>query len=216
MKSTIASQIFWAGIVTATAWLPQIAQAQLPLIVDDTSTGDRDPQIERDRDPSDSTAGLQVSCQALKTVVQKGDRTAVMINWSYAGFGREYTPAKRCQIVSARLQQAANRNAGTFKDLQLASGKLNSQTIVCALQSQERRCTSSNMLFTLKPENAHNPATVVQKIFTFAQDGSSALNESASDTNRVDLDLGTWERQAFARSTAKIAPTKSRTANTGF
>ncbi len=215
MKSTIVNQIFWAGIVTATAWLPQIARAQLPLIVDDPATTDRDPQIERDRDPSEPNAGLQVSCQALKTVVHKGDRTAVMINWTYAGFGREYTPAQRCQIVSARLQQAANRNGGTFKDLQLASGKLNSHTIVCALPSQARRCTSSNMLFTLKPENARNPAAVVQKIFTFAQDGSSSVNESASNTSQVDLDLGTWERQAFTPNT-KIAPTKSRTANTGF
>lgn len=193
----------------ASEWTPPLITAQSPLTIDRTYTAPRDAQIEEEIDPSitSAVADLSVNCQGLKTVVRKGDRSAVMIDWNYAGFGRDYTPAKRCQIVSARLQQAANLNGGTFKELQLASGILNAQTIICALQANQQSCTSRNILFTLKPENARNPELVVQKIFTFAQDGSSSLDESASSKGQVDLNLGKWEQQAFARKSKQARTT---------
>ena len=64
-------------------------------------------------------------------------------------------------MVSERLQQAANINGGTFKDLQLASGTVNAQPVICALQSNGTKCNRQNLLFTLKPENARNPDAVI-------------------------------------------------------
>ena len=138
-----------------------------------------------------------------------------MVSWNYDGFGREFTPEKRCQMVSERLQQAANSNGGTFKDLQLASGTVNSQAVICALQSNSNKCDRQNILFTLKPENARNPDAVIQKIFSFARDGSSSLNESASSNPSVDLNLGTWEQKAFPR-TGKITAPQRGSNDTGF
>jgi len=116
-------------------------------------------------------------------------------------------------MVSERLQQVANLNGGTFKDLQLASGTVNSQPVICALQSNGTKCNRQNLLFTLKPENARNPEAVIQKIFSFAQDGSSSLNESVSSQPKSDVNLGTWEQKAFPQSNS---PTTNRNANTGF
>ena len=168
------------------------------------------------QDANIANAGLRVSCQNLTTVVQKGDRQAIMLTWNYSGFGREFTPEKRCQIVSERLQQAANINGGTFKDLQIATGTVNSRAVICALQSNSNKCTRKNLLFTLNPENASNPDAVIQRMFSFAQDGSSSINESASARpSKVDPNLGNWEQKAFPRS-QKYAPTNRRKIDTGF
>jgi hypothetical protein len=164
-----------------------------------------------------SAPKLKVTCQDLTTLVQKGDRQAVMVSWSYDGFGKEFGPEKRCQAVSERLQQVADLNGGTFRDLQLASGTVNSQPVICALQSNSKKCNAKNILFTLKPENARNPDAVIQKIFTFAQDGTSSLNESASSTRaqKADMNLGNWEQKMFPQS-KKSTPVKRKTTDRGF
>jgi Circadian oscillating protein COP23 len=195
----------------------QLVRSQLPPIVDNTPSGliINDRSNSSDRSSNGSGSGLRVSCQGLQTIVQKGDRQAVMLSWNYDGFGREYTPEKRCQIVSERLQQAAERNGGTFKDLQLASGIVNSQTVICAL-SFHGKCNRKNMLFTLKPENARNPESVIQKMLVFAQDGSAYINESATNSRpQITNNLGMWEQKAFGQSQNSSTP-KRRTTDTGF
>ncbi len=216
MKSITKLDILLAGILTAlTISLSHSARAQSPLVVD----GNRN-DIQQEPIPpattSGATSGLRVSCQELKTIVQKGDREAVMLTWSYGGFGKDYTPPKRCQIVSARLQKAANINGGTFKNIQLASGTLNNQTVICALQSKDRACSSKNLLFTLKPENAKNPEAIIEQIFSFAKDGSSSLEESVSPKRKVNTNLGDWEQKVFAGGAKKSPTTDTNTANTGF
>ena len=213
MKLTHTTQLLLTAL-TVSVGMSQSVAAQLPPIVDTqnnltvTETPNNVPQVTA------SVSTLRVSCQDLKTVVQKGDRQAVMVNWNYDGFGQDFTPQKRCQMVSERLQQAANINGGTFKDLQLASGTVNAQPVICTLQSNGTKCNRQNLLFTLKPENARNPDAVIQKIFSFAQDGSSSLNESASNQPKSDVNLGNWEKTAFPQSQSPT--TNRRNANTGF
>jgi Circadian oscillating protein COP23 len=219
MKLISIDKLLLAVILPAIALLnPQLVQAQLPTVVNGsqtdlsvTETPKNTPQVV-----NASGSSLKVSCQDQKTVVQKGDRQAVMLSWNYDGFGKEYTPEKRCQIVSERLQQAANVNGGTFKDLQLASGTVNSQMVVCALPTNSNKCNNKNLLFTLKPENARNPDAVIQKIFSFAQDGSASINESAGRQSKVDLNLGNWEQKAFPPKSAGSAPVNRRSTSTGF
>jgi hypothetical protein len=220
MKSTTITETFLTSILTAIAILiPHLAKAQLPTIVDpQQQSGTASPDTSNNNSQQVITAAastLKVTCQDLKTVVQKGERQAVMVTWNYDGFGKEFSPEKRCQVVSERLQQAANLNGGTFKDLELASGTVNSRPVICALQAKRKKCTRQNLLFTLKPENSRNPEAVIRKIFTFAQDGSSSLNESASQQPAVDMNLGNWEQQNFP-ATKKPATVKNKSINTGF
>ena len=218
MKLITTNQFLLAYIIPAIVLLsPQLGQAQMPPVVDGnqpnltvTGTSKNVPEVT-----TASGSSLKVSCQDLKTVVRKGDRQAVMVSWNYDGFGREFTPEKRCQMVSERLQQAANTNGGTFKDLQLASGTVNSQSVICAVQGNGNKCNRQNLLFTLKPENARNPEAVIKKIFNFAQDGSSSINESASQQSTVDMSLGNWEQKAFPQST-RSSTVNRRNPNTGF
>jgi hypothetical protein len=221
MKSTIKINIILAGIVTAlTIAISPSAQAQNPLVINGKQSPSNGDDIRQEPLPTSNTAvstsRLKVNCQDLKTIVQKGDREATMLTWSYGGFGKEYTPAKRCQIVSARLQKAANINGGTFKDIQLASGPLNNQTVICALQSRDKACNSKNLLFTLKPENAKNPEAIIEQIFSFARDGNSTLDESASSKRTVNTNLGDWEQKVFAGNAKKSPASNAGTADPGF
>jgi Circadian oscillating protein COP23 len=215
MKPTFAAQILLTCLTSSLALLvPQLAKAQLPMIINNEQP-DNSPQEPPDSQTTASESSLKVTCQDLKTVVQKGDREAVMLTWNYDGFGEKFTPEKRCQIVSERLQQVANRNGGTFKDLQLAGGTLNSQVVICALQPKINKCNNQNLLFTLKPENARNPEAVIEKVFGFAQDGNSTVEESSSSKPKVGKNLGRWEQQAFSRP-SKSSATNRRNSNTGY
>ncbi|PSB40453.1 COP23 domain-containing protein, partial [Chamaesiphon polymorphus] len=210
MKLTTIAQFLLTGIIFSTAGLSSesVLAQQLPPIVDSNVRTGSTGQGSNNNIPEvivAAASSLKVSCQDFKTVVQKGDRQAVMVTWNYNGFGREFTPEKRCQMVSERLQQAANLNGGTFKELQLASGTVNSQVVICAVQSNGQRCDRQNMLFTLNPENARNPEATMQKIFTFAQNGRSSVQESTrSQPRSADLNLGNWENRAFPQANSSL------------
>lgn len=197
---------------------PSSGQIAPPTIVTPTPPPIQDatapvPSAPNSPDATVATAStIKVGCDGLQTAVHKGERQAFLFNWKTSYFGTEYTPEKRCQIVSQRLQSAADRNSGTLKGLELKSGNLNGQTVICVIESGENRCTDRNILFTLNPENAKNPQAVIAKILTFASSGSSTIDESAR--SQPTSDLGSWERKAFPESKKPSTPT--RNTNTGF
>jgi Circadian oscillating protein COP23 len=210
MKLIIATRICIAMISAVV--IPQFAQAQVPPIVDTTA-----PVVPKGTSSTDTAAvsKLAVRCQDFKTVVTKGEQQAVMMTWTTNYFGKEFTSAKRCQIVSEKLQKAANLNGGTFKGLELASGTVNYQTVICALPNGSKKCDANNMLFTLKPENATNPEAVMKQILTFAEDGSTSVEESTkSGRSKVDFNLGHWEQKAF--KVKRPSATNSNRVKTGF
>jgi Circadian oscillating protein COP23 len=178
--------------------LPQLAQAQLPAIVDSPTTP-TSPKTTSSNASEPAIAKLEVSCQDSKTIVKKGNRQATMVTWSSNYFGRDFKNEKRCQVVSERLQKAADLNGGSFQGLELASGTVNFQPVICALQNGSKKCDRDNLLFTLKPENAKNPDAVIQQMVQFGEDGSTTVEESARAQAKVDRNLGSWERKAFAK-----------------
>jgi Circadian oscillating protein COP23 len=192
--------------------LPQLAQAQLPAIVDPTTPAAPTATSSNASEPA--IAKLEVSCQGLKTVVKKGKHQATMVTWNTNHFGRDFNNEKRCQVVSERLQKAANLNGGTFQGLELASGTVNFQPVICALQNGSKKCNGDNFLFTLKPENAKNPDAVIQQIVQFGEDGSGTVEESARSKAKVDRSLGNWERKVFAKS--KSTTNSTRNIKKGF
>ena len=213
MKPIATAHILSLCLATMSVLIrPQLAHSQLPPIIDTKSP--TVPAETLKNTTTSSVARIEVSCQDLKTVVRKGDRQATMMTWNTNYFGRNFNNTKRCQVVSERLQQAANANNGTFQGMELASGKVNSQPVICALQNSRKKCDRDNILFTLKPENANNPNVVIQQIIKFGEDGSGTVNESGSGSSKVDLSLGNWERKAFPGS--KATTTLPRDVKKGF
>jgi Circadian oscillating protein COP23 len=231
MKSIAINRVLSICIATicTSTIVPQLVRAQIPTIVEPTTTpavpqgtptntnSNSNSNSNSNTNTNTNTAAaskLEVKCEDLKTVVKKGDRQATMMTWNTDYFGRNFSNAKRCQAVSERLQKAANLNGGTFQGLELASGTVNSQTAICALQNGKKKCDGDNILFTLKPENAKNPEAVIQQILKFGEDGSGSVEESARPRSKVDLNLGNWERKAFANN--RSSNSNSQGKKTGF
>ena len=114
------------------------------------------------------------------TLVQVNGRIlrSPLIVWSTHYFGAEYTPQQRCQEVSAKLTQVVAQNGGRLSNLRLSTGYVYGQAVVCYLNNASS-CDGSNVLFTLKPENARNAPGVLARLANFGRYGSgSAIPES--------------------------------------
>lgn len=212
MKLIVTTRFLHICIATVGALImPQLASAQTPAPIAPKATAV--PQTSNNANTT-TISKLEVSCQDLKTVVKKGNRQATMMIWNTNYFGKDFNNLKRCQVVSERLQKAANLNGGTFQGLELASGTVNFQPVICALQNGRKKCDRDNLLFTLKPENANNPDAVIEQIVQFGDDGSGSIEESTRSKAKVDRNLGNWERKIFA--TSRSAHTNSRNPKKGF
>jgi Circadian oscillating protein COP23 len=212
MKTIMMTQILGICIATIGAIIiPQLAQAQVPTIVDTT------PPVPQNGASTNTAAvsKLEVKCQDLKTVVRKDEQQSVLITWTTNYFGKEFTSSNRCQVVSEKLQKAANLNGGTFKGLELGIGTVNFLTVICALQNSSDKCDNDNMLFTLNPKNSANPEAVIAEMLSFTADGSGRIYEGTrSRSKKVDFSLGNWERKAFKPK--KPSTTTPKRINTGF
>ncbi|WP_017719360.1 COP23 domain-containing protein [Kamptonema formosum] len=76
----------------------------------------------------------------------------------------DWDPLSRCQAVTDRLNNQAKKNGGTLKGLIFNVGTVNTQTVVCVTSASQPRCNSSNLIFTMKPENAYNAGEVIDQL----------------------------------------------------
>lgn len=121
------------------------------------------------------------------TVARRGDRTTPpIITWNTT-LGR-YTPHLRCNMVSQRLTQLVAQNGGKLKNLQLVVGSVRHQIVVCAVNSLQPSCNSSNMLFTLRPDNARRSDQVLATLNEFPVFGTGATVAESSGTNSLPLE----------------------------
>jgi hypothetical protein len=113
----------------------------------------------------------------LATVVQTKRGNVPLLYWDSQAFsGAGYNPELRCRTVTSRFR--SRYNSGQLK--YLATGRVNNQPVICGTASRSTRCSSSNMLFTLKP--GADPRSVLQQINAVRNRaaGSAAVEESAA------------------------------------
>lgn len=107
------------------------------------------------------------------TIARRGDRvTPPLFVWRTTEFGRDYTPAQRCDIVTERLNNAVAQNGGRFGNLMLTTGTVNRLPVVCSVNSERERCNSRNLLFTLDRRNASNPQAALERLINFGVTGT--------------------------------------------
>ncbi|MGK7902762.1 MAG: COP23 domain-containing protein [Hormoscilla sp.] len=106
---------------------------------------------------------------SLGTFAKRGNAISEfpMIAWNTTEFGSDYSPEKRCNIVSQRLTRAVADNGEMLSNLELTTGMLNDYPVVCFVTNRSEKCKDSNLLFTLKQENAKNPQKVLAKMTLF-------------------------------------------------
>lgn len=128
-----------------------------------------------------------VRCLGAVTVAEKNGRIAPVIVWSTDYFGPQYSPETRCQMVSPKLNRAVQANGGRFRDMVFAAGTVNGEYVICALWPGQYACNSSNMLFTLKPENRPRVRQILEELTNFGVTGSSSIVEDQGEGVQVDI-----------------------------
>ncbi|MCC3410355.1 COP23 domain-containing protein [Microcoleus sp. PH2017_02_FOX_O_A] len=149
------------------------------------------PQAEANEPPTVFKCIQQGSGWA--TTVEKGNITtkAPLITWDTTEFGGNYTPDKRCEIVSKKLTKAVADSGGKLDDVQLTVGFVNNQNVVCVLDKSSTECTSKNMLFTLSDKNSKNPHEALEKILRFNEGKATGVtvSENANSSSILLINL---------------------------
>ncbi len=108
-----------------------------------------------------------------------------VIRWvSNNYFPSEWTPERRCQEVSLRLQR--NYDNGMLR--YITTGKLNGEPVVCAATRKNAACTDRTLLFTLKRGTDAN-ATLRRLIDRRALAIGNALNQNGCNTSNQHLNI---------------------------
>lgn len=196
-----------AGMVTLTS------ETQAGRIPVKTNPGTQVPpqQPGQSIPPLKPPAMTTVRCAGTVTVAEKNGRQSPVITWTTGYFGDQYTPQTRCQMVSPKLNNAVAANGGTFKGMRFSSGTVNGQLVVCILGAGQYDCNSSNMLFTLKPENRPRVGQILQELTNFGVSGSSSIVEDSGEGIEVDIsdldqELGTSEPTYAPQPAPQAAP----------
>ena len=94
-----------------------------------------------------------------------------LFTWNSKEFGDNWTPEKRCREVTQRLTIAVANNGGKLANLDLKTGKVNDETVACAVKSKSEICNDQNILFTMSQHNEANPQQTLAKLINFSQQG---------------------------------------------
>lgn len=184
MKSQFLKRVLVAALTLSSgAALITEAQAQTPTTTFSCGT--------------DSTTGL------LATIAQRGPNTATLITWSDQTeyFGDRYTPNKRCSIVTSKLNSAVSANGGSLRNLMLTNGSVNGEEVICVLNgSSATECNSSNVLFTLKPENARRSGQILGQLLQIGRGNVAGNVIRESSGGQVYVNLADWQTNAMGAS----------------
>lgn len=123
-----------AIVLTATA-VPSFSQDATSNISDDVAFSCKLSAVDRSGKEAPATVAW----------IPQRQKYVYIINWKHQGF-KQWTPAKRCEVVSAKFQELQKSGQLQF----LATGVSNGSPVICAVKSPEETCNSSNQLFTLR------------------------------------------------------------------
>lgn len=182
MKNLLLSALLMTGLGMATI-NPILAQTTAPSKAPAPASAQSDTATTRiycgqSYDPS--------SKQNLPTtlVLAAGQTEPIaLIVWKSEFFGRNYTPQKRCEVVSPKFQAAFQ--AGRIylsPGVDTATG----QGIICSAASASDACDKSNLLFTLKSYQKAQE-TIARLVRLEGGDRNVIPVESSGGTNVVNV-----------------------------
>jgi hypothetical protein len=105
--------------------------------------------------------------------------TVAIIRWSSEHFSDSgYDSQTRCNIVSNKFQSFYNSGALNF----ITAGVVRGLPVICATGEYGGACTSSTVLYTLKP--GQNAAVVLQRLYESRAGAGTVLYESSKPSNQ--------------------------------
>ncbi len=124
------------------------------------------------------------------TIAVRGSKQSPpLIVWRSDYFGSDYSPERRCSMVTQRFNDVVSFYGGSLRGLKLTHGEVNGSTVICIARFYGDVCSADNMLFTLSPQNARRAAGIVYQIGEFAQGSAQVppVYESGGEQVYVDL-----------------------------
>jgi hypothetical protein len=144
------------------------------------------------------------------TIARTPSGEVPVIRWIDDSWGSEYTPQKRCELVSEKFQKY--HSEGTLK--YMTTGIENGQKVVCVAQTEGGSCKGRS-LFTLKPDA--NPGQTLEKLMNVRNRSSGPLNQSS---DRIYINMDEYLKEASASSsqnnpteTNRLQPESEGTSN---
>jgi len=120
------------------------------------------------------------------TVAQRGERvTSPMITWNSTAFGPEFTPQRRCEIVSERLTQAVAAHGGKLRYLRLTHGTICNNPVICYINNPNEDCNSNNLLLTLNQSDTDKVGQILKQLVNFSVNGTGNVSRG-----RTEVELG--------------------------
>ena len=117
-----------------------------------------------------------------RTVAKTKTREINLVVWSSEAFDKSgFSPARRCKIVSDRLQGFAE--AGSLR--YITTGKINNQNVICVANTKGGRCRPNGLVLTLEPGD--NPKEVLKTLFSSAFKVSGGVPLVRGETLVLDL-----------------------------
>jgi hypothetical protein len=87
-------------------------------------------------------------------VTPEGAKTEPLITWnSQAMAGSGFTPQRRCNEVTGRLNTVVANVGGSFSDVLLTTGSVKGADVVCWVNDEQSGCDNSNVLVTMSKGN---------------------------------------------------------------
>lgn len=162
-----------------------VVVTQLPLLSAQRSLAQSDNEL--------ASFQCQVSPDNLYVTLAVKKNGAVsdpMIVWKTDEFsGSGYTPARRCNEVTNRLNTILEENRGSLSGLYMTAGLVNGEAVLCAVNNTRSGCNTNNMLFTLKRENRRNPGRMLRNLVGSGIVGSGSTIQESGGQPYVDLEL---------------------------
>jgi hypothetical protein len=100
--------------------------------------------------------------EGLMTTVDTYRGKISLIEWSSTFFGPQFSPEKRCEIVSSRFQTFWDQKVLSY----ISTGVLNNYNVIC-VSNAEGQCLPDGLLLTLEPQD--NPDQVLRDLFSLKQ-----------------------------------------------
>lgn len=112
-------------------------------------------------------------------VRRASDKPDPLIRWQ-RDWGGEYTPERRCEIVSQNFQEALEQELNFY-----TYARINSQNVICAAQEDGGDCVRS--LFTLRAED--DPAQVMNSLMEGGYVSSGFITQSQGSSQQRYYDI---------------------------